>query len=63
MVRNESMKNLVLIVQFISCIITMYFMTKSIIANRDYECDYYEYTCTLSGIVTILLWIIYGCFK
>lgn len=57
------MKNSVLIAQFISCIITMYFMAKSIMANRDSECDYYEYRCTLSGIVTILLWVLYGCFK
>lgn len=57
------MKNSVLIAQFISCIITMYFMTKSIIANTDYECDYYEFRCVLSGIVTILLWVVYGCFK
>lgn len=57
------MKNLFLIAQLISCIITMYFMIKSIMANRDSECDYYDYRCTLSGIVTILLRIVYGCFK
>ena len=55
------MKNLFLIAQFISCIITIYFMTKSIIANRDSECDYYR--CMLSVIVTILLCLVYGYFK
>ena len=57
------MKNSVLIVQFIACTITMYFMTKSIMANRDSEREYYDYRCTLSGIVTILLWLVYSCFK
>ena len=57
------MKNLFLIAEFISCIIAMYFMIKSIMANSDSEIDYYEYICMLSGIVTILLWFVYGCLK
>ena len=44
------MKKLFLIAQLVLCIITMYFMTKSIMANRDSESDYYEYRGTLYEI-------------
>lgn len=57
------MENAVLIAQFIAFIIEMYFMTKSIMANKDYERDYYDLKGTLFGIVTILLWFAYYCMK